>query len=430
MAVRDLTDPAAVEAALDEFDRLGRDAFLRKYGFKRSRSYFVVRGDARYDSKAIAGAAYGHQYPDRGPLRPRRVQRRRRHGAPLLEESASPCAATSRLTLRPSERRGPRPRTPASLDQPEHAGDGAPRPPDADRGPAPSRRLVRSRPRLSPVGRGPRRHRPQNPRAMDAGFRPVPLARPPPAGTRSTSSPRTAARSTSRSSKARPLRERRFRQRPASVIAERAGRPRSGSSATGGRTSSSGDRPQGPARPRRGVRAGQCRRLPLPGRCPARRRRPPRGPRTVSRPARAAVRGGRRIGTPPTNHLPSRLRRTCEHEAWEALRCGDAVDEAELTELVETLEERRQVVLAGPPGTGKTRVATGRGTLPHRRGRAAAGGWSSSTRRTATRSSSRACAGRRTTVATGLRASATASSRRWPPTMDATTGTTCWSSTR
>jgi hypothetical protein len=63
-----LTSPAAVEAALDEFDALGREAFLLKYGFGRARRYFVRRNGQYYDSKAIAGAAVGFQYPEDGPL--------------------------------------------------------------------------------------------------------------------------------------------------------------------------------------------------------------------------------------------------------------------------------------------------------------------------------------------------------------------------
>jgi hypothetical protein len=68
MPLSDLTGPAAVNAALDEFDRVGRDGFLRKYGFGPSRRYFVRRNGKHYDSKAIVGAAYGFQYPQKGQL--------------------------------------------------------------------------------------------------------------------------------------------------------------------------------------------------------------------------------------------------------------------------------------------------------------------------------------------------------------------------
>src|SRR4051794_26578088 len=62
MALRDLSDPAAVVAALDEFDRIGRTAFLEKYGFRPARRYVVRRNGSLYDSKAIAAAAHGHQF--------------------------------------------------------------------------------------------------------------------------------------------------------------------------------------------------------------------------------------------------------------------------------------------------------------------------------------------------------------------------------
>jgi 5-methylcytosine-specific restriction protein A len=59
----DLSSAAAVDAALDEFDQLGREAFLAKYGFGKARRYFVRRGTNYYDSKAIAGVAVKYQDP-------------------------------------------------------------------------------------------------------------------------------------------------------------------------------------------------------------------------------------------------------------------------------------------------------------------------------------------------------------------------------
>ena len=59
MVLAELTDPTAVNKAMDEFDQIGRDAFLRKYGFGRSRNYFVERNGILYDSKAIVGVAHG-----------------------------------------------------------------------------------------------------------------------------------------------------------------------------------------------------------------------------------------------------------------------------------------------------------------------------------------------------------------------------------
>lgn len=64
----DLTSREAVLAAIAEFDELGQDAFLAKYGFRPSREYVVAVNGGVYDSKAILGAAFRHQFPDADPL--------------------------------------------------------------------------------------------------------------------------------------------------------------------------------------------------------------------------------------------------------------------------------------------------------------------------------------------------------------------------
>src|SRR5688572_28378635 len=53
-----LTTPESVHSAITEFDRLGREQFLSRYGFGRARRYFLVLNGKRYDSKAIAGVAH------------------------------------------------------------------------------------------------------------------------------------------------------------------------------------------------------------------------------------------------------------------------------------------------------------------------------------------------------------------------------------
>jgi Domain of unknown function (DUF3883) len=70
--LNELQSSAAVQAALDEFDALGRTKFLEKYGFGKSREYLVrnARTGSTADSKAIVGAAYGFQYPEHGALIP------------------------------------------------------------------------------------------------------------------------------------------------------------------------------------------------------------------------------------------------------------------------------------------------------------------------------------------------------------------------
>ena len=65
MPLSDITT-AAVKSALDEFDALGSDAFLAKYGFADAKRYWLVRDGKRYPSKAIAGVA--HRYIDGQPI--------------------------------------------------------------------------------------------------------------------------------------------------------------------------------------------------------------------------------------------------------------------------------------------------------------------------------------------------------------------------
>jgi 5-methylcytosine-specific restriction protein A len=49
----------AVLAAIAEYDRLGQEEFLNRYGFDRARQYVLVHDGKRYDSKAIVGVAHG-----------------------------------------------------------------------------------------------------------------------------------------------------------------------------------------------------------------------------------------------------------------------------------------------------------------------------------------------------------------------------------
>jgi len=69
MTIALLSKPEAVRAAISEYDQLGRDAFLDKYGFRPARSYFLEHDGRLYDSKAIVGVAVGKEHPERGPLR-------------------------------------------------------------------------------------------------------------------------------------------------------------------------------------------------------------------------------------------------------------------------------------------------------------------------------------------------------------------------
>ncbi|WP_440071705.1 HNH endonuclease [Streptosporangium sp. OZ121] len=67
MALSDLRREMVL-AAIDEFDKLGRDAFLEEYGYRPALGYFLLHGGRRYDFKAIAGVA--HRGVGGRPLRP------------------------------------------------------------------------------------------------------------------------------------------------------------------------------------------------------------------------------------------------------------------------------------------------------------------------------------------------------------------------
>ncbi len=69
MSLSDITSRQPILDAIAEFNRLKPDQFLKKYGFRRSRSYWLVHDNQRYDSKAIVGAAHGYARPDLGPLK-------------------------------------------------------------------------------------------------------------------------------------------------------------------------------------------------------------------------------------------------------------------------------------------------------------------------------------------------------------------------
>ena len=64
-----LTSRAAVEGATEEYDELGQEKFLNKYGYGQARTYLLHYHERLYDSKAIAGVAYGFEHPKEGPLK-------------------------------------------------------------------------------------------------------------------------------------------------------------------------------------------------------------------------------------------------------------------------------------------------------------------------------------------------------------------------
>lgn len=60
----------AIIDAINECDNLGRDTFLKQYGFKEARSYFLSYDGRLYDSKAIIGVAHKYIADGNEPLTP------------------------------------------------------------------------------------------------------------------------------------------------------------------------------------------------------------------------------------------------------------------------------------------------------------------------------------------------------------------------
>ena len=58
VAFWDPVQPHHVRQAAAEFDHLGQDGFLARYGFGRARAYLLILDGKSYDSKAILGVAY------------------------------------------------------------------------------------------------------------------------------------------------------------------------------------------------------------------------------------------------------------------------------------------------------------------------------------------------------------------------------------
>jgi len=68
MTLAKMRSRSAVLEAIAEYDRLGQEGFLHKYGYGKRTRYVLVYNDKRYDPKAILGVAHGIEFPEEGPL--------------------------------------------------------------------------------------------------------------------------------------------------------------------------------------------------------------------------------------------------------------------------------------------------------------------------------------------------------------------------
>lgn len=72
MAIPDVSADCVL-AAIAEFDSLGRDAFLARYGFEPTDTPAVVHKGQEYDGVALLAGAQSHIAAGYAPLRPAEV---------------------------------------------------------------------------------------------------------------------------------------------------------------------------------------------------------------------------------------------------------------------------------------------------------------------------------------------------------------------
>jgi hypothetical protein len=73
MGLEQLSSREAVLEAMRLYDERGRELFLKDSGFSTSKRYVLVYDGRDYDSKAIAGVAYGIQFPAEAPRTPANI---------------------------------------------------------------------------------------------------------------------------------------------------------------------------------------------------------------------------------------------------------------------------------------------------------------------------------------------------------------------
>jgi len=66
---RDLSDSKAVLNAIAEYDKLGQEAFLKRYGYGKARNFILLYSGRRYDSKAMSALDTNISLAPRSPLR-------------------------------------------------------------------------------------------------------------------------------------------------------------------------------------------------------------------------------------------------------------------------------------------------------------------------------------------------------------------------
>tara|TARA_B100002052_G_scaffold244495_1_gene229939 strand:- start:328 stop:783 length:456 start_codon:yes stop_codon:yes gene_type:complete len=59
----------AVLKSIEEYETIGQENFLSKYGYKKQTKYTLIYEDKHYTPKAIFGVAWSYQFPKDEPLK-------------------------------------------------------------------------------------------------------------------------------------------------------------------------------------------------------------------------------------------------------------------------------------------------------------------------------------------------------------------------
>ena len=85
MGMKELTREA-VEAVIAEYDQIGRDALLQRYGFSDAQAPAFEYEGQSYDSRAVIAAAWRHLGPGEAPFDPDEAARDERTVARALKQ--------------------------------------------------------------------------------------------------------------------------------------------------------------------------------------------------------------------------------------------------------------------------------------------------------------------------------------------------------
>ncbi len=66
--INSIKNKNSIIQTIKEYDELGKENFLSKYGYGEATTYYIEHNNKEYDSKAIIGVSFKYEYPTEKPL--------------------------------------------------------------------------------------------------------------------------------------------------------------------------------------------------------------------------------------------------------------------------------------------------------------------------------------------------------------------------